>query len=907
MLSTFLAARRRRARAMAWPTASVHVETLEDRALPNSSPIVPSVVPPDGWAVYQQISDLAGNTVIAGSAPDGTYPSGAGSNLALARYTPDGKLDPTFGNGGLVVTAIDYGADAAHDVAVQPDGMLVIAGAASPLDQNGMTLGSNFVVARYTADGVLDAGFGNGGIVDMSFGGIDSADAVTVNPDGTILASGTSATWYGPGNYGVYFGNPSTSSVTVQLNADGSLDTSFGNGGEIITTPPPDTLIPSDPGTLMVGGTSPGGDGSTTPDPTSLLPASWTVSTQITQPDGKLVVVGSATDDATSGQDFAVARFNADGSLDTTFGNDGMIVTPFATQDFNFAQADAVDLQPDGSVVVGGSAPGIDANGNEQAFEFTIVRYTADGLLDGSFGNGGVVQVSFGGDDNADTVTVQPDGTILTSGTSAPSGGGIDGTLSGTGSVSDVTVQLNADGSLVTSFGNGGEIITAPPPDTTPADPTSLLPATWTISTQITQPDGKLVVAGSATDDATSGQDFAVARFNADGSLDTSFGDGGMVVTPFATQDFNSAQADAVDLQPDGSIVVGGSAPGIDANGNEQASEFTIVRYTADGVLDSNFGTGGIVQVSFGGEDNADSVTAQADGTIFATGTSFNTDFSLDVAVQLNADGSFDTSYGNGGQFVISRQDYGNLFEGGVPLTADFGGSGPRGFEAPPPAAAGAGSDRSTSPLSMAAQVSNASPVALPQTTVPQIPTSQDTAARQVAVLVGGSAPQVVPTPATSGQAPTGSGASVAPTATPANGTATPVGNRIESGSTSSRLATGDSTMLPIGPADADPTPSDPNQDSGEAAGRDAYFARLPDQPITMAVPSVVDGVIGGAVVWPEVPALGPPLSHPVNERNDNGFGNWQSLAAVAAVVGAFGVHQQSTRRVRGEGRRRHK
>ncbi len=632
-----------------------------------------------------------------------------------------------------------------------------------------------------------------------------------------------------------------TDFAVARYNADGSLDTSFGDGGLVVTA--------------VNGGTD-------------------VAYGAVVQPDGKLVVVGSA-DSVTTFDDsgaatavqpggFALVRYNADGNLDATFGTGGMVVTSFGTPDQGVGVADAVALQPEGGIVVGGSAPGTDPSGNEQSSESTLARYTADGALDDTFGNAGVVQLSFGGADAVGTVSTQSDGTILATGTSYQDGAGVMTDGSGPYTLS-VTVQLNADGSLDTSFGDGGELIAGQPDSQgqpggdggsgsgsgtvgdggNAFDPGAVIPPGWAVNEQVTQPDGKVIVVGSAYDAATSAQDFAVARFNADGSLDTTFGTGGLVVTPFATPDFNAASADVVALQPDGGIVVGGSAPGTDPSGSKQPSEFTLARYTADGALDSSFGNGGIVQVSFGGEDQVDTVAIQPDGTIVATGTSFasgsQSSYTLSVTVQLNPDGSLDSSFGNGGELITGRVDWvdsgsgvglGADGGGGIPVASagsappsrpgkDGGSGGAQNFAGP-----GALSADGASPVSAAGASGTLAPpspaIILPGTAITD---GVIAVAHQLAVLMAGQPSPVPP-------APTGGPAQAAANSAPSAPVAAPAVNPVNAAADVVHRAAG--PAVPDDSADGnDQSPSDPLIESNDvvAVRCDDYFAELSLRP----------------------------------------------------------------------------
>jgi uncharacterized delta-60 repeat protein len=345
---------------------------------------------------------------------------------------------------------------------------------------------------------------------------------------------------------------------------------------------------------------------------TTAIGTSHDIATSVTiQPDGMIVVAGVALIGSTD--DFALARYNADGSLDTSFGTGGKVTTAIGT---NTDMGYSVTIQADGKIVVAGIAV-IDGSP-----DFALVRYNANGSLDTSFGTGGMVTTAIvTGINKGYSVTVQPDGKIVV-------GGHVY-----IGSTYDFAlVRYNANGTLDTSFGTGGKVTTA-------------IVTAWDIGNSVTiQPDGKILVAGQATIGST--QDFAMVRYNANGTLDTSFGTGGKVTTDIGT---SHDQGKSVTIQPDGKIVVAGQAR---FGSND---DFALVRYNADGSLDTSFGTGGKVTTAIGTAwDSGYSVTLQPDGKIVVAGIAYigsTYDFAL---VRYNADGSLDTSFGTGGKVTTA-------------------------------------------------------------------------------------------------------------------------------------------------------------------------------------------------------------------------------------------------------------
>jgi uncharacterized delta-60 repeat protein len=262
------------------------------------------------------------------------------------------------------------------------------------------------------------------------------------------------------------------------------------------------------------------------------------------QADGKILVNSYA---AGSGNSSVLVRYNADGSLDLTFGADGIV----STAPDHSTGAD-VAVQADGKIVVAGS-------------DFTVARYNSDGSLDASFGTGGTVADNFG-TSGVSSLIVQADGKIVAAGLIVGSAHG------------DIAVaRYDSNGNLDSSFGVGGKITTG-------------FSSSSQVNSIVSQPDGKLVVAASANNG-----DFTLLRYNNDGSLDASFGTGGTVATDFAS---GTDGADSVTVQADGKIVVSGFAVVGFA-----AERFAIARYNADGSLDASFGAGGKVTTDMGGNN----------------------------------------------------------------------------------------------------------------------------------------------------------------------------------------------------------------------------------------------------------------------------------------------------------------
>lgn len=339
-----------------------------------------------------------------------------------------------------------------------------------------------------------------------------------------------------------------------------------------------------------------------------------TAQAAVLQPDGKIIVAGSAQND------FALVRYNANGSLDTGFGTSGKVITPVtASSD----EAFAVALQPDGKIVAAGKG----------FADFAVVRYNSNGSLDTTFGTGGIVITAAApGFDYAEAVVIQPDGKIVAVGWRD--------------SDKFILVRYNQDGSLDTTFGTGGIV-------TTQFNIFGLAHAA------VLQSDGKIVVAGETGVDfgQSTFASFSLVRYLADGSLDATFGMGGVAVTIINND--NQSRAYDLALQPDGKIVASGSYESA-AN-----TDTLVARYNPNGSLDTSFGNAGLVITRVGAFSSlGETVSLQANGKIVVAGTSYNGVASVGFdygLLRLNANGSLDTTFGSGGK-VLTTVRTGNDF-----------------------------------------------------------------------------------------------------------------------------------------------------------------------------------------------------------------------------------------------------
>lgn len=364
--------------------------------------------------------------------------------------------------------------------------------------------------------GILDESFGQGGIVIPSISELDDVGHdVLEQSDGKIIIGGSSGQDY----------------ALLRLHSDGTPDTSFGNAGIVITN-----YKGSDDEGLAIA----------------------------LQEDGKILLCGR------SSMDFSLLRYHTDGSLDLSFGNNGVVTTDIAG-DYDVARA--IDIQADGKIVLAGSS--------DSSSIITLIRYNEDGSLDSSFGEEGISTVPFeSGFDIAHAIQILESGKIL---------------IAGSTYVDIVLLRYNANGYPDTSFGENGRVMTN-------------LGANYEAGKSIAvQEDGKILIGGY-TSAFLYDTYFALVRYNADGNLDSSFNGTGIVTADIGP---DLCRGNSIVIQADGKIILAGYMSEIG---------ITLIRYNSDGSTDSSFSQDGIVTTSLGEDSEANRVVLQADGKILITG-----------------------------------------------------------------------------------------------------------------------------------------------------------------------------------------------------------------------------------------------------------------------------------------------
>jgi uncharacterized delta-60 repeat protein len=321
------------------------------------------------------------------------------------------------------------------------------------------------------------------------------------------------------------------------------------------------------------------------------------------QTDGKIVVSSSIVR-GTSGYDFALSRFNIDGSYDLTFSSNGYVTTDFGGQ---YDKAWGVEIQNDGKIVV------IGTNGiGPYLSYFAVVRYLPNGNVDKTFSEDGKLTTAFGSGGYADAydVAIQPDGRIVVAGSYAGDfalarylpNGELDPSFSGDGLVRSLLLDNHFE---------------------------------WASCVYLL-PSGKILVAGSVEPYYNGDSSFALLRYNSDGTVDTTFAENGLRTTHFGSTG-SSDYGEAIAVQPDGKILVAGSS------WNGANSDFALARYFPNGRLDKSFSGDGKVTIDVGWDDSAYDISVGIDGKILVTGSAagqsgqvrFNSDGTLDVSFDL--------------------------------------------------------------------------------------------------------------------------------------------------------------------------------------------------------------------------------------------------------------------------------
>jgi uncharacterized delta-60 repeat protein len=437
-----------------------------------------------------------------------------------------------------------------------------------------------------SAPGDLDLTFGAGGVVTTPIGtGTDTAHAVAIDSSGRIVTAGYS-------NVAANQNIPSHLNIAmVRYTASGTLDSSFDGDGKV-----------------------------TTEFNSSKKSRNNDVANAIAiQPDGRMIVAGytcnlGSCDYPNNNKDFALVRYNLNGSLDTSFGTGGKVRTAVST---GYDEIFGIAIQPDGKIVAAGGSGG----------NFALVRYNVNGSLDTTFSGTGKVFTDFGAGEVSHAVRIQSDGMIVAAGRTVNSS---------IGNGDFALTRYNSDGSLDGSFGTGGKLTTDF------GGPYGCAPVGDGAYGLMVDTAGKIIAAGNACQQRldVAGQQrnqFGLARYNPDGTLDATFGTGGKVITPLTPDSLGADElAYGIAIDSSGKIIAAGKST---VTGGDYA--FGLVRYNVDGSLDSGFGSSGVVitDIGSGPNDTARGVAVQPDDKIVVAGHCADSSGYSDVCVARYLDG----------------------------------------------------------------------------------------------------------------------------------------------------------------------------------------------------------------------------------------------------------------------------
>jgi uncharacterized delta-60 repeat protein len=544
------------------------IESLESRTLlAAAGSLDTSFGGGDGIAPRNLITSEFNFTADAALQADGKIVAlgNTGENLFVARYTADGILDRTFGAGGGMVpfNFSDRVNEVARRVLVQPDQKILVSG-----DD-----GNSPQIARFNPDGTVDTSFGKGGIASSAFGPRDTM-ALALQPDGKILVGGQIGVFGLPGRGYQDFD-------VQRFTAGGQIDPSFGDGGTVITdfTGRDDAVS----GLAVLG-------------------------------DGRIVAAG------TSG----LARYNADGSIDTTFGGgDGKVGD--APDDPAFTADGGIAVLPDGRLLVAG---------HDAQFGIAVARYLGDGTPDTTFHSSGAAQTPGvsatllpGNENHAKDVALTADGSALVVGWTRPfNAQGTAAYLARFTPAGDVDTGFSGDGYLTASF----------------ADP-------WKYSlysSVMVLPGGRVLASGSQMFNESPPSGVIIQAYTPAGNPDLAFGTGGGRAAAIVPRGANDYATDLL-VQPDGKTVV----VGMSGYGSYGPFNGAVLRFNPDGTPDAGFGAGGLAQPDFPSlPERWYAALRQADGKILLGGVYFaNSDTTHRLLARLNPDGSTDTTFGANG------------------------------------------------------------------------------------------------------------------------------------------------------------------------------------------------------------------------------------------------------------------
>jgi len=566
------------------------------------SPVIPSLVVSD--ALLQN----DGKIIIIGTGNEDGF-----GDVKLARFNSDGSLDKNFGiNGVAIRSSSGYERDKPL-MAIQPGGKIVIVKTA--IDVNNIPMGiydHDFLIFRFNANGTIDDSFGSNGTVMTDFNRYDEGNAkIVIQSDGKIIVTGTSNTC----QYGTCFNG-----VIARYNENGTLDENFNGDGKLA---------------IDFGNTFQG------------------IYTVFPLKDDKLLLTGNSGAYDSNDINFLLARVNSNGTMDSTFGSDGIQRCPF---NIKYLFVLSVLMQTDGKFVVGGNL----MNLSDYTFDFVVCRFNADGKVDNTFNKDGIDTLDMSGYDSWNdyerlySINLQADNKILAIGYASDALPNADFAIARIDTNGKLDTGFDGDGRLYLSYGQSethfGKIIV--------------------------QPDGKTLAVGWAKFGNSSLVDnFAVAKFNSDGTPDISFDIDGKKSISF--YDSISCGGAEISLQPDNRIMVAGTT-----STNNYASEIAIAKLNPDGSFDESFDSDGKLTVNLSTVENEyysySRFKILPNGEILIAGIVQppSTNFRNIFIARLKTDGSLDETFNGTGKTIVNLNTNPEIYDAynmvyGITLQAD--------------------------------------------------------------------------------------------------------------------------------------------------------------------------------------------------------------------------------------------
>jgi len=486
------------------------------------------------------------------------------------------KLDKSFGKNGFVRTSLSGNGNTMfasnRKSFVTPDNKILVVG----------EFNAEVMITRMFAVGGIDSSYGSNGFSDHV--NIQQPTAA-IQPDGKIIVAGSN-------------GKVNEDFILARFNTNGSLDKSFGNGGVIITDLGSDDDIP------------------------------YAV---VVQNNGRIIAAGQSFVNGVS--QFALIRYNPNGTTDMSFGKKGIVFTNFG----NTSSINALALNPNGKIIAVGNY----FNGSNG--DFAIAQYNSDGTLDPSFNGTGEVVADFGNSDNAVSAAIQKDGMIVVGGYYVDASYNSHFEIARFQASGSLDVSFNGSGYTTTDFGNSQDYLAA-----------------------IAIQSNGGIVAGGYTYDVNGISDLALARFTSQGAIDNNFGNAGRQVTNIdGGYDFMNCLL----VQSNGKILSGGY-------NSSGANYLTLVQYNTNGTLNTDFGSGGYIIGYYPAKDiTYSNVFVQTDEKLVTNGQTYDGATIQNILSRFNQDGSVDKSYGqkgiaNSGGFYAAMQSDNKVVNAGYTNTA---------------------------------------------------------------------------------------------------------------------------------------------------------------------------------------------------------------------------------------------